>query len=232
MTSVEPQLDELYQQPLSAFTAARNALAKTFRGAEAQRIKRLPKPTVVPWTVNQLFWHARDTYDRVTAAGHALRDAQIAALKGRAVDVRQAAEIHRKAVADAVREGDGAGVEDGSTSVHRPTGPDARSPVVGKPAAREARAADRAGSAIGIRSARRNHARGQRSSVVNAKALCARAGRGGAPPRHVGTQSAPAGPGRDPPAFGRRTPAGRRGATARESAVRGAVESGKANPSG
>ena len=51
---------QLYQQPLSAFTAARNALAKTLSGAEAHRIKRLAKPTVVPWTINQLYWRARD----------------------------------------------------------------------------------------------------------------------------------------------------------------------------
>ena len=86
MTSVEPDIDALYQQPLSAFTAARNALAKTLSGAEAHRIKRLAKPTLVPWTVNQLYWRARDVYDRVSATGRTLRDAQIAALKGRGVD--------------------------------------------------------------------------------------------------------------------------------------------------
>jgi hypothetical protein len=102
---VEPKIDELYQMPLGGFTAARNALAKTLNGADAQRVKRLPKPTVVPWTVNQLYWHARPVYDRVTATGRALRDAQIAALKGRAADVRRATDDHRKAVADAVREG-------------------------------------------------------------------------------------------------------------------------------
>ena len=83
MTKFPSRDRQLYQLPLSEFTAARNALAKTLKGAEAKRIKQLPKPTVVPWTVNQLFWHARKSYDRVIASGQALRDAQIAALKGR-----------------------------------------------------------------------------------------------------------------------------------------------------
>jgi hypothetical protein len=114
----DPKVDELYQLPLAAFIAARNALAKSVKGAEAQRIKQLAKPTVVPWTVNQLYWHARKTYDRVVAAGRTLRDAQIAALKGRDADVRTATEEHRKAVSAAVRDGVALAAKDGA---HPPT---------------------------------------------------------------------------------------------------------------
>jgi hypothetical protein len=111
---LESAIDELYQLPLAGFTAARNALAKTLKGAAAKQIKQLAKPTVVPWTVNQLYWHARKAYDRVFATGQALREVQIAALKGRTTDVRRASDDHRAAVADAVREGIALAAKDGA----------------------------------------------------------------------------------------------------------------------
>ena len=49
----------------------------------------------------------------MTAAGRALREAQISALKGRDANVRQATEDHRKAVAAAVREGLALAANDG-----------------------------------------------------------------------------------------------------------------------
>jgi hypothetical protein len=96
-------VDELYRLPLGEFTAARNALAKSLGGAQAKDVKALAKPTVVPWTVNQLYWRDRKTYDRLMQAGAALRSAQIAALKGRAADIRTATETHRTAVGEAVK---------------------------------------------------------------------------------------------------------------------------------
>lgn len=104
VSAIERQVDELYQLPLSAFTSARNALAKTLTGDNAARVKGLVKPTAVPWTVNQLYWHRRATYDRLITAGRALRDAQISALSRRGGDVGQANEAHRIALADAVRD--------------------------------------------------------------------------------------------------------------------------------
>jgi hypothetical protein len=103
VVSLESDVDRLYQLPLSEFTAARNALAKTLKGDEAARVKTLAKPTVVPWAVNQLYWRDRKTFDRLLKAGGALREAQIAALGGRHADVRRATEAHRAALADAVR---------------------------------------------------------------------------------------------------------------------------------
>src|SRR5688572_2072926 len=95
-------IDALYQLPLSEFTAARNALAKELSGAEAKEVRGLAKPTVVPWAINQLYWRARATWDRLRKSGERLRDAQIAALKGRGGDVRGTTEAHRRALADAV----------------------------------------------------------------------------------------------------------------------------------
>ena len=110
----EVEIDRLYQLPLAEFTAARNALARTVKGTDARSIKQLGKPTVVPWTINQLYWHARKIYDRVFTTGQALREAQIAALKGRSADLRHASDQHRSAVADAVREGTAIAAKDGA----------------------------------------------------------------------------------------------------------------------
>ena len=101
---LDTKIDDLYRLPLAEFTATRNALAKTLTGDEAKRVRALVKPTLVPWALNQLFWKARPTYERLLKSGDALRKAQISALEGRGVDVRRASEAHRKALADALRE--------------------------------------------------------------------------------------------------------------------------------
>ena len=101
--SLDDRIDELYRLPLADFTASRNAVAKTLSGDEAKRVRSLTKPTVVPWAVNQLFWRARLVYDRLLKSGSALREAQIAALKGQSADVRHATEAHRRALTEAVR---------------------------------------------------------------------------------------------------------------------------------
>jgi hypothetical protein len=114
-SALDEQIDQLYQAPLAEFTAARNALAKTVSGADAQRVKRLAKPTLIPWTINQVYWTARSVYDHLLDAGAAVRRAQIAALEKPGTtaarmqksrdQVRDAIEAHRKAVADAVHQG-------------------------------------------------------------------------------------------------------------------------------
>jgi len=101
---LDTKIDDLYRLPLAEFTATRNALAKTLTGDEAKRVRALVKPTLVPWALNQLFWKARPTYERLLKSGDALRKAQISALEGRGGDVRRASEAHRKALADALRE--------------------------------------------------------------------------------------------------------------------------------
>jgi hypothetical protein len=100
--TLDAQIDDLYRLPLGEFTAARNALAKTLSGADASRVKRLEKATVVPWAVNQLYWRDRSAWDRLMKSGAGLRTAQIAALEGKKTDVRKAGEAHRKALAEAV----------------------------------------------------------------------------------------------------------------------------------
>jgi hypothetical protein len=104
VSALDVKIDDLYQQPLDAFTAARNALAKSLTGADAQRVRQLAKPAVVPWAVNQVYWRARATYDRLIKSGERLRKAQIAALEGRSADIGAASDAHRRAVTEAVAE--------------------------------------------------------------------------------------------------------------------------------
>jgi hypothetical protein len=101
--SIDSRIDDLYKLPPDEFVSARTALAKSLTGDEAKRVKALTKPTIVPWSVNQVYWHARDVYARVQKAGETLRDAQLTALNGRESDVRGATTAHRQAVADAVK---------------------------------------------------------------------------------------------------------------------------------
>jgi hypothetical protein len=104
VTAVEAAIDELYARPLDDFTAARNALAKSLTGADRTRVSRLAKPTVVPWIVNQLYWHSRGIWQRLMESGAALRTAQVAALKGRAADIARLTAVHRKTLADLLKE--------------------------------------------------------------------------------------------------------------------------------
>src|SRR5678816_3866478 len=123
MPPLDSKIDDLYKGPLEEFVAARTALAKTVAGDEAKRVKGLQKPTVVPWAVNQVYWHGRPVYDRLAASGEKLREAQIAALKGKASDVRHATEVHRKAIGEAVAEAlrlaSGAGVQPNADELTR-----------------------------------------------------------------------------------------------------------------
>jgi hypothetical protein len=99
---LESKIDDLYRKPLNEFIPARSALASEHKGDDGRRIKALKKPTLVPWAVNQVYWHARPIFDRVQASGADLRRAQIAALEGRKADVQAAAAAHRKAIGSAV----------------------------------------------------------------------------------------------------------------------------------
>ncbi len=101
---VEQEIDRLYELPLGAFTAARNALAKRIGGAESARIKALDKPQLAAWAVNQLYWRRRKTYDQLVKASERLRAAHRAAIAGRSADVRGVDDAHRAATRDALKE--------------------------------------------------------------------------------------------------------------------------------
>ena len=105
MSALDAAIDELYKLPLTEFTARRNQLAKERAGDERAQVKALEKPTVIPWTVNQVYWRARPAYDKLMKAGAALRAAQIDALEGRGSRVAKATAAHREALSDATTRG-------------------------------------------------------------------------------------------------------------------------------
>jgi predicted RNase H-like nuclease (RuvC/YqgF family) len=97
---LDAQIDQLYQLPLDEFTAARNALAKD-AGDRAGEVKKLEKPNLAAWTVNQLYWRDRKAYDAVTSAAEKMRAAYKQMLAGKSTDVRGAEEIHQDALREA-----------------------------------------------------------------------------------------------------------------------------------
>ena len=95
---LDDQIDQLYQLPLDEFTAARNALART---SGASEVKKLEKPNLAAWTVNQLYWRDRKAYDEVIKAAERMRAAYKQMLAGKTADVRGAEEIHEEALREA-----------------------------------------------------------------------------------------------------------------------------------
>ena len=82
---IEAAIDGLYQGPLTEFIDARNRLATSLRKRDreaAARVKRLPKPSVSAWAVNQAFWKGGSDFDNLLDAGEAMRAQQRRALSG------------------------------------------------------------------------------------------------------------------------------------------------------
>jgi hypothetical protein len=74
--------DELYGLTPGDFTPARDAKARELKGSDlAATVRKLKKPSVAAWVVNQLVRHETEQVDQVLAMGEALRSAQ-AGLKG------------------------------------------------------------------------------------------------------------------------------------------------------
>jgi hypothetical protein len=98
--SLDDRIDQLYQLPLDEFTAARNALAKE-AGERSAEVKKLEKPNLAAWTVNQLYWRERKVYDDVIKAAERMRAVYKQMLAGKSADVRGAEDIHQEALKDA-----------------------------------------------------------------------------------------------------------------------------------
>jgi predicted RNase H-like nuclease (RuvC/YqgF family) len=97
---LDDQIDQLYKLPLDEFTAARNALAKD-AGDRAGEVKKLEKPNLAAWTVNQLYWRERDAYEAVIKAAEKMRAAYKQMLAGKSADVRAAEDVHQDALREA-----------------------------------------------------------------------------------------------------------------------------------
>jgi len=96
------EVDALFQLPLPEFTAARNALAaklkKAGRSDQAELVKKLAKPSVSAWAVNQLYWKHRAAFDRLLAAGEQFTRAHATQLAGKRADTHGLLAARREAL--------------------------------------------------------------------------------------------------------------------------------------
>jgi predicted ribosome quality control (RQC) complex YloA/Tae2 family protein len=108
MSSLDTALDELYALPLDEFTSARNALATRLKKEGdkkgAEQVKKLGKPTVSAWVVNQLHRERSAELEALIEAGDAMRSAQRSALRGEGGDeLREASRAQREALSKLMR---------------------------------------------------------------------------------------------------------------------------------
>jgi hypothetical protein len=104
-------VERLYGVPLDEFTSTRDALARELRQAgdraAADALRRLRKPSVAAWALNQVRRHERGRVDQLLAAGERLRDAQRRLLAGgERGALRDAATEERRLVGELVEAGE------------------------------------------------------------------------------------------------------------------------------
>ncbi|HSN27156.1 MAG TPA: hypothetical protein VLT45_12750 [Kofleriaceae bacterium] len=85
--NLDAAIRELYQAPVDKFVAERKRLAKELDKADGKVLLAKRRPTISAWAVNQLWWHARDAFDRMMKTADELR-------AGKQVDKQ-----HREAIA-------------------------------------------------------------------------------------------------------------------------------------
>jgi hypothetical protein len=98
----DADIDRLYQLPLDEFTSARNALAKE-AGADGAEIRRLQKPPLPAWAVNQVYWRDREVYERLIETAEGVHRAHSAVLAGRQGDLRATGKAHEQALEAALK---------------------------------------------------------------------------------------------------------------------------------
>lgn len=104
----DERLDELYRQHPDGFVAGRDALAKDLRGAgdraEADKIKKLRRPTTAAWLINRAALSAPERLAEFADASREVEQAQRRALEGddAAVDEWRAAAGREREAAGAV----------------------------------------------------------------------------------------------------------------------------------
>ncbi len=102
------QIAALYGLPRDEFTPARNQLAQQLRRAGerelGEQVKRLRKPSVAAWTLNQVRWRHPEQVEGLLAAGQRLREAQERLLEeGERGRLRDAAADERRLVEETVQ---------------------------------------------------------------------------------------------------------------------------------
>ncbi len=101
------EVDRLYSSALDQFISARDELSRTLRQAgdrdAAAEVKKLRKPSVAAWALNQVRFSDPEAVDRLLAAGEQLRKAQQQLLEqGERELLREAVASERGAVEEVV----------------------------------------------------------------------------------------------------------------------------------
>lgn len=104
MADYNEELDRLYDLPLGEFISARDRLAAELReqgdrGAATQ-LKKLRRPTLSAWAVNQLVRSRRSDIQELLSVGDDVRAAQRAALSGDAAKGMREITVRRRRVVD------------------------------------------------------------------------------------------------------------------------------------
>jgi len=98
----EDHVDALFKLPLAEFTGARNDLAARLkregRANDSNFIKKLAKPSISAWAVNQLHWNHRDVFDRLLATSQRFRQSQTSHAGTRVADWRGSLDARREAL--------------------------------------------------------------------------------------------------------------------------------------
>ncbi|HKF79772.1 MAG TPA: hypothetical protein VKB17_02990 [Thermoleophilaceae bacterium] len=105
----EAAVDGLYALPLDEFTVARDDLVRRLRregeADAAEEVKRLRKPTVAAWALNQARRSNRRQVDELIDAGRRLREAQDKLVRGGGREqLDQASDDERRLVAELARQ--------------------------------------------------------------------------------------------------------------------------------
>ncbi len=101
------EIDRLYSSPLDQFTSARDELSRALRQDgdrdAAAEVKKLRKPSVAAWALNQVRFSESEAVERLIAAGETLREAQRRLLEqGERGQLREAVARERGAVEEVV----------------------------------------------------------------------------------------------------------------------------------
>ena len=119
--SYEERVDELYSLPLSEFTERRNALAKELKDSgdkeAAVLVKKLAKPTLAAWAVNQLARREPEAMQELIAVQDRLASASSAKDLRDLTKERRELITRLKRAAGSILEGDGHGA--GSTTLQQ-----------------------------------------------------------------------------------------------------------------
>jgi hypothetical protein len=109
MADTNESLDRLYGLPLGEFTPARDQLVAELRELgdrdAAARVKKLRRPSVSAWVVNQLVRHQRSDVQELLSVGDDVRTGQRAALSGGGAEGIREITARRRRVVDRLLDG-------------------------------------------------------------------------------------------------------------------------------